>query len=246
MLTQYRLLLEPDKPCCPRPEWGYPLYAELLSLAPPAFGELSHRQGISPLSQYLFSEREGLVWRVTLLGPDANAALDAVLAGKEEYALRRDRVRLRVRDCEHVRVEEPEELFSSSQGSTRHRLEFRTPACFKSRKEYRILPTTRLILQSLIQQWNVCFPDCPIEDENGEGTEAMADGLLCRHLQLHDEPYVIKKGEVTGFVGSLVLDNRLDGFHCQLADALLEFSSFAGIGIKTSLGMGGVLHRRIP
>ena len=62
MLTQYRLLLEPDKPCRPRPEWGYPLYAELLSLAPPAFGELSHRQGISPLSQYLFSEREGLVW----------------------------------------------------------------------------------------------------------------------------------------------------------------------------------------
>ena len=74
----------------------------------------------------------------------------------------------------------------------------------------------------------------------------MADGLLCRHLQLHDEPYVIKKGEVTGFVGSIVLDNRLDGFHRQLADALLEFSSFAGIGIKTSLGMGGVLHRRIP
>ena len=143
-------------------------------------------------------------------------------------------------------LEEPEELFSSPQGSSRHRLEFRTPACFKSRKEYRILPTTRLVLQSLIQQWNVCFPDCLIEDENGEGTEAMADGLLCRHLQLHDEPYVIKKGEVTGFVGSIVLDNRLDGFHRQLADALLEFSSFAGIGIKTSLGMGGVLHRRIP
>lgn len=43
-------------------------------------------------------------------------------------------------------------------------------------------------------------------------------------------------------VGDLTLENRLGGFHRELAEALLSFADFAGVGIKTTLGMGGVEH----
>ena len=43
-------------------------------------------------------------------------------------------------------------------------------------------------------------------------------------------------------MGELTLANRLDGFQRQLADALLLFADDAGVGIKTTLGMGGVEH----
>ena len=138
-----------------------------------------------------------------------------------------------------------EELFFRCAGcSGWHRLEVRTPASFKSRGQYQILPTPRLILQSLIKQWNGCFPDCPIEDEDGQGMEAMAAGLLCRGYQLRDQGYFLKGNHIPGFVGGMTLDStRLPGFHRTLADALLYFSGYAGIGIKTALGMGGVGHR---
>ena len=45
-------------------------------------------------------------------------------------------------------------------------------------------------------------------------------------------------------MGELTLENRLSGFHRQLADVLLLFSGYSGVGIKTALGMGGV--RRQP
>ena len=122
-------------------------------------------------------------------------------------------------------------------------MEFRTASAFKSRGKYQVLPTSRLILQNLIQKWNGSFPDCPIEDEDGQGMEAMADGLLYRRFQLYDRTYFLKGNAVPGFVGTVTLENCLSGFHRELADALLTFAGYAGVGIKTSLGMGGVIHR---
>ena len=245
MLTRYTLTLDLKDSGHSRPEWAYHLYAALLEGAPAEFGAASHRDGATSVSQYLSREGERLVWRVTLLGGESEAALAPVLEAREEYRLSKDGVTLRVVRRNWDRIADVEELFSRSSGySELHRLTVRTPAAFKSRGLYQILPTPRLILQSLIKQWNGCFSNCPIEDEDGEGMEAMAAGLVCRGYQLRDQSYFLKGNHIPGFVGSLTLDStRLIGFHRTLADALLYFSGYAGVGIKTTLGMGGVAHQ---
>lgn len=137
-----------------------------------------------------------------------------------------------------------DELFAlAAQGNSQlHRLRFCTPTCFKSVGQYLPLPTTRLIVQSLMKKWNGCISECPIEDEDGQGMETLAAGLRPRDFQLRSRTYYLKGNSIPGFVGELTLENRLDGFHRELADALLLFADFAGIGIKTTLGMGGVVH----
>ena len=139
---------------------------------------------------------------------------------------------------------DPDELFQIAlAGNGRHILNFRTATAFKSHGRYQILATERLIVQNLIHKWNGCFPDCLIEDEDGEGMEAIAAGLQCRQFQLQEQTYFLKGNAIPGFVGTMTLDIRLTGFHRKLADALLIFAGYAGVGIKTSLGMGGVEHR---
>lgn len=125
----------------------------------------------------------------------------------------------------------------------RFRLEFCTATAFKSAGESQILPTVRLILQSLILKWNGCFPQCQIEDEGGEGLEALSAGLVCREFSLRSAEYPLKGVKLPGFVGEMVLENHLKGFHRELANALLLFSGWSGIGMKTTLGMGGVRCR---
>lgn len=71
----------------------------------------------------------------------------------------------------------------------------------------------------------------------------MAQGLECSGFQLRSQTYYLKGNSIPGFTGWMTLENRLTGFHRQLADALLIFSGYTGIGIKTTLGMGGVQHR---
>ena len=241
MLTQYRVKLKLDRPCRVRPEWGYCLYAGLLKRAPEEFGAAVHRDGVSPVSQYVTPEGDGLLWTVNLLGQSCEQALIPVLAGAEGFTLDREGVQLTVAEREKTVITDTETLLALAEKAPRtRRLEFLTPTAFKSRGVYQNLPTTRLIIQNLMKQWNGTILDCPIEDEDGQGMEALADGLVCRDFRLHSRDYWLKGRPIHGFRGELTLENHLEGFHRQLAEALLLFSGFSGVGIKTTLGMGGV------
>lgn len=244
MLTRYTLTLSPSDPCRMRPEWGYRLYAALLEEVPTAYGATLHRDGATPVSQYLTRAGERLDWHITLMGEESEKMLAPVLEGKRSFPLRKDGVTLQVTERSRTAVSDVDDLFARCARCTGiHQLKFQTPCAFKSRKRYQILPSSRLILQSLMKQWNGCFPTCPIEDEDGEGMEAMAEQVWCRSYHLHDQSFWFKGNQIPGFVGDLTLENRLSGFHRTLADALLYFSGYAGIGIKTTLGMGGVRHQ---
>ena len=243
MLTQYQLTLCPEQPCRPRVEWAYPLYAALLARTPGDFAGRVHQDGVTPVSQYLTGTEQALRWTVSLLGEESERTLSPVLERLDCIRLERDRVTLRTEriDCRTIR--DVDGLFACSAGAAPlHRLCFVTAGCFKSRGQYLPLPTARLIVQSLMKQWNGCIPDCPIEDEDGQGMEALAAGLRPRSFQLYSRDYVLKGSPIPGFVGELTLENRLEGFHRELANALLCFASFSGVGIKTTLGMGGVEH----
>ena len=241
MLTQYRLTLTPAAPCRPRREWAYRLYAALLERAPARFGAGAHRDGVTPVSQFLVPGGDGLLWTVNLLGEESEAALVPVLASAEAFHLEKDRADLAVASRTAETVADVEDLLlRGAHHGELFRLGFRTAAAFKSRGQYLNLPTARLILQSLVKKWNGCFPDCPIEDEDGEGLEALAAGLRCREFRLQNRMYYLKGSSIPGFVGDLTLENRLDGFQRDLTGALLLFAGYAGVGIKTALGMGGV------
>ena len=246
MLTRYEFRMTPAGPCRTRPEWGYHLYAALLERLPRDFGQRVHEDGTSPVSQFV-SLREGtLYWSVTLLGEEAEALAGPVLEACTPLSLQKDQVTLTpsLEVCE--RVTDADGLFYRGMlGSRVHRLEVCTAAAFKSRGQYLSLPAPRLILQSLMKKWNGCFPDCPIVDEDGQGLAAMAEGLALRAFCLRDAVYSLKGSPIPGFRGALTLENRLTGFHRELADALLVFSGFSGIGIKTTLGMGGVRHKSL-
>ena len=241
MLTQYNLRLVPESACRPRQEWGYHLYATLLEQSPEGFGARVHTNEVTPISQFLSVSGDSLLWTVSLLGETSEDALGSRLESCGLYCLHKDSVSLRVLDVRKRMLRDVDSLFSLAD-STRglHLLRFCTTTAFKSRGRYQTLPSSRLILQSLIKKWNSCITDCPIEDEDGEGMDAIASGLRMRNFDLHDSIYYLKGNSIPGFTGEVTIENRLSGFHRQLADALLLFAGYAGVGIKTTLGMGGV------
>lgn len=246
MLTRYEFRMAPDKPCHTRPEWGYHLYAALLERLPQEFGQRVHEDGASPVSQFVWLQKGELYWNVALLGEEVEALAGPVLERCEQFFLQKDGVTLTPSLEVREEVTNADELFyRGAAGSRVHGLEVCTAAAFKSRGGYLNLPTSRLILQSLIKKWNGCFLDCPIVDEDGQGMEAMAEGLLFREFRLRDAAYFLKGQPIPGFRGTLVVENRLSGFHHDLADALLVFSGFSGVGIKTTLGMGGIRHKNM-
>lgn len=231
MIRSYTFRLSAPQPSSA----AYPLYAALLEHAPQDFAARLHECTVTPVSQYVCGDS----WRVSLFGEDAIDNLCPVLDGLREVSLRRDRVRLTLEPTAVEAVDSVDELLEA-RVPTRGELVLATPTAFKSGGSYQLLPSQRLILQSLILKWNGCFGDeCPIEDEGG-GLEAMAGGIRCRSVRLESQLYPMKRTQIPGITGSIGYQCTLDGFHRQLLHALLTFGRYSGVGVKTALGMGGL------
>lgn len=244
MITQFQLKLMPDRNCRPRAEWAYCLYAALLKQTAGNFGDTVHQDTVTPVSQYLTFHGKEILWRVTLLGEISEQNLTPVLEQTPGITLDNEQVYLRVAERSARRIESVEQLFHQVvAGGSTHRLQILTPTAFKSQGYYLNLPTTRLIIQNLVRKWNGCIAGCPIDDEDSKCIETLAAGLCCREFQLSSQDYYLKGHPIPGFVGTITLENHLSGVQRQLANALLIFSEYAGVGIKTTLGMGGIERR---
>lgn len=214
---------------------AYPLYAAMLERAPKEFAARLHESAVTPVSQYVCGD----IWQISLFGAEAIDTLAPVLESMEEVFLRREQNSIGLELCSTGRIETIDELLELPLHSL-GKLELVTPTAFKSGGVYQLLPTQRLVMQSLILKWNGCFGDiCPIEDEGG-GLEALAEGLCYRSVQLDSRLYSMKHTQIPGILGSIGFLNRLEGFHRHLANALLTFGTYSGLGIKTALGMGGL------
>lgn len=242
MITQYQITLLPEREMRIYPEWSYHLYSSLLSLTPHSFGEQMHSNGITPVSSYITVRDKQVIWRVNLLGADSEAVLSPILEQQERYYLRRENQSLRVNTLQVEHIDSADTLLQLPECST-IKLRFLTPTAFKSDGNYVNLPSVPLIMRNLLNKWNGCFTEeCPIEDEDGEGIRAIANGIRMVEYRLSSRDYLLKGQSIPGFTGEGVLKCRLTGFHLTAANLLLHFAPYAGVGIKTALGMGGVIY----
>lgn len=240
MIVQYKLILHTGSQNF-RQEWAYPLYSALMNDTEPEFAENVHEQSdrITPLSQYLRRTNEGILWTVSLFGENSITALAPLLDSRTEFILCNEKIPLYVSKREFIQLNGADDLLASakaSEGSDRC-LRFRTPAAFKSKGQYINFPTVRLILQNLIRKWNACMDGFRFGDTEAD---VLSEGLLCRQFNIQDRRYFVKGNPIPGYVGEMIFQNIFDGEEHDRADALLSFAGYAGVGIKTALGMGGV------
>ena len=125
------------------------------------------------------------------------------------------------------------------------RVEFLTPAGFKRDGYYVYLPEMYLLFQSLLQRWNSFHPEAAILSD---GLEKEL-GTMCHigRYELKSRKFSVNSGIIYGFCGNM--DIRFSGQDMarRIMGLLMSFAPFAGIGIKTALGMGAVEYSwRIP
>lgn len=138
-------------------------------------------------------------------------------------------------------------------GATRQRrqrrigMRFVSPTAFKADRERIPLPRPELLVRKLGEKWNVYAPPqlrlC--ETDLSIVGSAVWIGRYDLHTEilrfpsrrdLHGHPEV-------GFVGEceFVVDDRAPEGACTIARSLLEFAYYAGVGHKTTMGMGQVM-----
>lgn len=201
-------------------------------------------QSQSTPSKRLFKPGETLSFRISVLDerliPDVLAAFGKAVNLNEEVPVSNGRVifrKLSYRESESpwVRTTLYAKLLEGASHSGVVRLKFITPASFRARGKRVILPDASHIFGSLIKRWN-SFSKIKIEENLLEKLSSL-DPF---RFDLKSERVSLSNSRIIGFKGTLEfrLGRNFTRQEKRAVSALSSYAFYAGVGIKTTMGMG--------
>ncbi len=239
MIQQIQLVLSPPNDVRIPQSWAYRLYGWLMSQISSEFGEQMHLQGEHPIahSLYFSQEKRALFWTINLLNDAARQVISPVLESAKEIPLHE--LVLPVSEVHVSSAVSAAEIIRAGRSCSENRakLIFLSPCAFKQSGRYTIFPQENLILQSLITHWNTTFPEYALTDS--DALQALQQGLHIVDYNLHTTRYLLKETRIPSFLGNVTVEAHLAPPLLELWNTLLSFAPYGGIGIKTTLGMGG-------
>ncbi len=222
---------------------GPMLQSVLLSHADAEYAELLHATGFNPYSQYCFKDSNGnFIWRINALTDDAAYRLLEPARKIESFTLRNISATFAV----SKQVSESESISClleklHGDADARYRIHFATPTAFKSKNRYVFMPDVHLIFQNLLMRYNQVYAgDNEIDSETIDYIAAHTD-ITSYNLRSRYFPRTMgKQDKLPAFVGTITLHVAGPQSLRGLVSMLLAFGEAAGVGIKTSMGMGGM------
>ena len=245
-ITTISMVLKPSSPFEPTPArvnaLGPYFQGALLECADAQYVGMLHQLSFNPYSQYCFLNGDGnIVWRVNALTDDAARQLIEPLRLLERVHLRSAGISFDLASSSLSSFDIKRLLDSIYEdGPAKVRMQFVTPTAFKSRGSYVIMPTPRLVFQNLLMHYGQAYEgnkeiDCDTVDFIEQNVHVCSYNLQSRYFD-----HVAPQGKrIPAFVGSMTLSINGPASMAGLARMLLKFGEYAGIGIKTSMGMGG-------
>ena len=241
MIDHYKIDLSFDNSQIFRSNPGYALYGCLMDMLPYELCEQMHENAKTPISQNIeYNNISGTaVWNISSFDKELSAVLDKLFKEKLEFTIERDGIVLSLESLERTHISGFADMRKYSDkisGNQNMTLQFLTTTALKKNGEFLIFPDLELIIDNLWNQWNIVFPNNPLDDE-----EVLR---LIKHLSqintynLSSSRYKMKGCSIRGFYGKLTVTNRLSAPLREILAVLFAFAEFNGVGVKNALGMG--------
>lgn len=200
--------------------WGYALYSAFLEQLEVKNAKDIH-EGLY-FNQYITPEK----WIINL---------ETDYDFNDTYFLHKYNTHIRLLDQHIENITEQEladKYLVNEPYKKRIRLYFETPTTFKQAGEYVLYPTTDLIMQSLTNKWNDFADRFVLED-------MVWDNCKISRYNLRSALYHLKGAKIQGFTGYVDILFWGSESMIRLGNLICGFAKYSGIGIKTTLGMGG-------
>ena len=180
-----------------------------------------HQQQTNPYATKIIQGKENTQWVVHLLTDDLEAKAFMTLFEIQELG-----------------ADKLLEIFNSEDNQTYFSIIFETPTGFKSQGSYVIFPTMRLIFQSLMQKYGRLVENQPEIEE--DTLDYLSEHSTITNYRLETSYFRVHRQRIPAFRGKLTF--KVQGAQTLKAyvKMLLTFGEYSGLGMKTSLGMGGI------
>ena len=203
-----------------------------------------HEDGLRPYSQYVyFDKNKNLpVWRVNSLNDWANEKISDALTRQRQIFLKHKNYRVDFLKYDIIAAESYADIAARFVNDVVPicrgvEIEFVTTTSFRRDGQYVIFPELYLLIQSLLNRWNKFAGRFLIEDDIWH---MMASFCRVTEYNLRTQFFLLEHQKINGFCGNMAIKFEGDRVINNLLGLLFEYANYAGIGIKTALGMGAV------
>lgn len=230
--------------------WGSLFHGAMIERFPTDLAGALHTSVLKPWSHYLSVTKDGrIIWYINALTDQMTEAIDqALLAALPlKLHLKQKNIDVFLDKPESIEKQSYMELadrsFTANDLCRSYVLSFVTPTTFKTNGNYALYPTTDLIFNSLAQKWDAFSPEISVVDPDVR--QHLASQISIHKYHLGSAPFSVDGSWLTGFEGRIEMHMKGPEALCRIADLLIQFSIYSGVGIKTALGMGGVKYEKL-
>lgn len=204
---------------------------------------LMHLNGTKPFTVNVVYKYPQVIFEVNLLTEEIAEILSKILLADsltsfELKSATQKIYHIQNKQVEFLKEEELTAAFYNEKPQRRIKLLFKTPTSFKSQAEYIFYPDVRLLFQSLMRKYNYIFEGN--ENIDKELLQSICENVRISKYQLRSNYYSIHQARIPSFTGQITLFCTGTETLVSYVNVLLRFAEYAGIGIKTAMGMGAV------
>ncbi len=206
------------------------------------YGELLHAKSMHPYSQRILKEDGKTIWEINTLNETAYQEIILPLLENSFQSVHLNKKEKEIditnKQLKTMKKKQLMDAFYNNEAAKEHDLRFLSATAFRQNNRFYILPDVRLIFQNLMNKYSDCSEHVDMWDED---TLIQLTGFA--YISRYTIRSVIFPSEginIPGFIGDIRI--RTDGQETlrRFVSFLLAFSEFAGIGVKTGMGMGAV------
>lgn len=226
--------------------WGSILHGLLFELIDQRYTKEIHEGTIKPFTQFVYKNNEtgDIVWRVNGLNEFAYKEIIKRLEDfeSEYFYLKQKKIQIKI---EKKNIFGPftykefcDRIFIENEFQNKINLDIITPCAFKQNDGYTYFPDLRLIYGSLLNRWNI-FADV-FSLSHDESFEHIVNYSKILTYNLKSTTFHLEGIRIPAFKGKMCISLKGPNELKKIANLLLRYSIYTGVGIKTAMGMGGV------
>jgi CRISPR-associated endoribonuclease Cas6 len=204
-----------------------------------------HESQVNPFSQFVqaISPRRS-VWHVRTLNEEAYENIILPLSQTNELYLRQRGQTIKITGTTIEKTSYSEMIASEYERTPRKifRIQLHSPMTFKIKDEYQIFPDLYYIFRNLMNRFDAFSPEVQLYDQ--EALTHLREHTAIVEYKLRTTRFYLEKTTIPAMLGEMKVKVNGGTNMQHLVGLLLQYAQYSGIGIKTSLGMGGceIIH----
>lgn len=218
------------------------LQGVLMEHISPEYALKLHENGLKPYSQSVIVKKGKTFWHINTLSKEAyeNMILPLLASDFEAFDLSHSDVTIKIKD-KTLKTGSYDKLIDQyyfGEGDRHIRVAFGTPTAYKREGKYVFYPDISLILGSLMRRFDAFSEKAGMCSE--ETLEQLVEYSEIVRYDLHSILFSMEGVRIPAYMGNITIKIGGPQPLVNLIHLLLRYGEYAGVGIKTAMGMGKI------